>query len=802
MRAPAISLYLNDHHVAQPDRVRRAVRELARAGFRTIVSLKRETVSTNEDRAFIEACRAGCEEAAACGVQFLLDIEPCHVGPIVVREHPDSAHVQLVRGACPIRDGRFEIRIAPPLGMFGYWPSFIGVQAAFVREPGRASGANGSGAPKRIGSLDYHADFLHTAYGDWYQREVEHMPYRAPKGRIVYQIEGATDHEGELIVYAGFRIMQQADPASPEYAQELSRILALYRGMPAGGVVWDEPFGGTGEWGGSYKCGVAFLKRFRERTGYDLLDEIWMLDEEGEPGRTAQVRHDYYAALTEALFRLQGGFNREVRRAYGDEAGLGTHHTWTGEGSTYDLRAGCFDYFELTKNMSAGFVDTYWYDARMAAYTYPLASSLGKAEHGGRAFSNCYNWGQTSRREQAFQTRLMALHRVDWFAMNWGDECEWPNCYPMGRNWQGQVDAAARLAQVSAFLDGAQSRPDVAVWHGWEGVARVNDGTLAHYWKTFLTNTAWTFQERNLPFDFVSSEILVAGTIEATPRGASSGGAPNGTIGPVWRTRMGEYRTVVMGYACMLPAAVWEKLAAFAAAGGKVIFVGPPPSCSTTGADLEAAFADLAGVRAVRLADYLSLVGERFSASAEASGIMDIILYQRPPRIDFWYPAATRSAEQLLDSEGDPWATRADGSPVWWLTGLDPQEKLSDLVASLEPQPQPPSADLRDAYWRTYESPAAASGPRRAYLLAMARSRRTMQGTIACGGGTVAVRGGGMIVLRIEGGRPVDAIGEELDLLEMDGRPLEWRAIESGPRVERKRWHLPVDPLATTLNRE
>jgi hypothetical protein len=707
MREPAISFYLNDHNVAQPDRVRRAVRELARAGFRTIISLKRETVCTNEDPAFIEACRAGCEEAAACGVQFLLDIEPCHVGPIVVREHPEAAHVQLVRGSCRIRDGRFEIRIAPPLSLFGYWPSFIGVQAAFVRGP---SGA----PPRRIARLDYHADFLHTAYGDWYQREVEHMPYRAAKGQIVYQVEGSTGEEGELIVYAAFRIMQQADMAAPEYAAELSRILGLYRGMPAGGVVWDEPFGGTGEWGGSHKCGIAFARSFRERTGVDLLDVIWMLDEEGEPGLTARVRHGYYATLTDALFRLQGGFFREVKQAFGDDVGLGTHHTWTGEGSTYDLRAGCFDYFTLTKNMGAGFVDTYWYDARMAAYTYPLASSLGKAEHGGKAFSNCYNWGQTTRREQAFQTRLMALHRVDWFAMNWGDECEWPNCYPLGKNWQGQVDAASRLAQVSTFLAGAGNRPGIAIWHGWEGVVRVNEGGLAHYWKTYLTNTAWTLQERNVAFDFTSSEMLAEGRIEQAPAGARL------------VTRMGTYTTVVMGYACMMPKALWERLLEFAAAGGHVILVGPPPACTTDGDDICGAFADLVDIEPVTLVDYLSLVKERFPGSADASGILDIILYQRPPRIDFFFPAKARGAVTEIDAEGDPWAVHAMGRAAWWLTGLDPQEKLADLVSSLEPA-GPVTADLRDGYWRAYE-PATTAGAR--FVLAMARSRRRMDGVL------------------------------------------------------------------------
>lgn len=789
MREPAISLYLNDHHVAQPDRVRRAVRALARAGFRTVISLKRETVSTNEDTRFIEACRAGCEEAAACGVQFLLDIEPCHVGPIVVREHPDAAHVQLVRGACRIRDGRFEVRIAPPLSLFGYWPSFIGVQAAFVRD----AGAAGPAAPRRIAALDYHADFLHTAYGDWYQREVEHMPYRAAKGQIVYQIEGAIAGEGELIVYAAFRIMQQADMAAPEYATELSRILSLYRGMPAGGVVWDEPFGGTGEWGGSHKCGVALARRFRERTGLELLDVVWMLDEEGEPGLTARVRHGYYATLTDALFRLQEGFFREVKRAFGGDVGLGTHHTWTGEGSTYDLRAGCFDYFTLTKNMSAGYVDTYWYDARMAAYTYPLASSLGKAEHGGKAFSNCYNWGQTTRREQAFQTRLMALHRVDWFAMNWGDECEWPNCYPMGRNWQGQVDAAARLAQVSAFLGGAQNRPAIAVWHGWEGVARVNEGGLAHYWKTFLTNTAWVLQERTIPFDFTSSEMLAEGRVERCADGRVR-----------LETRMGSYATVVMGYACMMPAPLWERLAEFAGAGGTLVFVGPPPGCTADGGDLARAFADLAGVEPVPLADYLSLVKERLPGPADASGILDIILYQRPPRIDFFYPVRPRAAAVMTDAEGDPWGTRAEGRTVWWLTGLDPQEKLADLVAP-SAAADPVSADLRDGYWRAYEPAGAARGDGWGairYVLAMARSRRRMDGVLRCAGREVRIGGAGMAVLKLDDGRVVDAIGEELDVLAQDGNAVPWRVIAPGPRVERKRWSLPAAPLSTTLNRD
>jgi hypothetical protein len=232
-----------------------------------------------------------------------------------------------------------------------------------------------------------------------------------------------------------------------------------------------------------------------------------------------------------------------------------------------------------------------------------------------------------------------------------------------------------------------------------------------------------------------------------------------------------------------------------------VIFVGPPPACTTDGEDLSTAFAQLAGVEPVRLADYLSLVKERFPGSADASGILDIILYQRPPRIDFFYPAKAREATAEVDSEGDPWAVHAKGRTAWWLTGLDSQEKLVDLVASLEPA-GPVTADLRDGYWRAYEPVGGASGGDTRFVLAMARSRRRMDGVVRWAGREVRLAGTGMAVLKMAAGNVVDAIGEDLDHLSMDGRAVPWRPIEPGPRVERKRWSLPASPLSTTLNRD
>ena len=180
------------------------------------------------------------------------------------------------------------------------------------------------------------------------------------------------------------------------------------------------------------------------------------------------------------------------------------------------------------------------------------------------------------------------------------------------------------------------------------------------------------------------------------------------------------------------------------------------------------------------LADYLSLVKERFPGSADASGILDIILYQRPPRIDFSYPPRPRKATVEVDTEGDPWVVRADGRSAWWLTGLDPQEKLADLVASLSPS-GPVSADLRDGYWRVYEPQGAADVTGTRFVLAMARSRRRMDGIVRTAGREVRIGGTGMAVLKLEAGKIVDALGEELDVLEQDGHPVPWRPIAPGP---------------------
>jgi hypothetical protein len=781
MRSPAISFYFNDHYIANFERIKRAMRRIAEAGYRTVITFPGHTVFSLEDARFIQAVRTACEEGSKVGLQVLLPIGPTFVHQIVNREHPaEAAHLQLMRGTGLIRNGKYSIRLPQPMAIFGYWPTFIGVQVAFLRDK---TGIH------RLDKLDNTtADFISDMYGDQNQAEVEYFPYRSSRTRIFWQLEGELDREGELIVYAGFRILNLADAASECYDQELDRLLNLYKDMPAGGSAWDEPFGQSGEWiPGSYKTGTGFVKLFKKLNGYDLLDEIYLLDEEHDPKRTTQVRHDYYVTMTEALRGLQSRYNAKIKAYFGEDVGLGSHHTWTGEGNAWDLRAGCYDYFKLTQHMSAGYVDTFWWDPRMESYTYSLATSLGKAYHGGKAVTNTYNWGITTRREQAFHTRLMSMYRMGWFSMHYGDECGMPNVFPLGKNWQGQVDALARLKQVDDLLEGAQNQPDVAIWHGWEGVARINDGGLALYWKACLENTAWSFQERNLPFDFVSSELLIEGSLAAGQ----------------WRTRMGQYSTVVFPFGTMMPEDLWRKIIEFSRSGGTVIFNGPPVFFTTNGDDISNEFFEICGIEPFALSDYLTLARERLTSFVTEGAIMDLIVYQRPTRVDYNYPVVLKSADGLIDTEGDMYGVKVKDKPVYYITGFDPQEKLAALVKACQKAPpsvlgEPIQVNVVDAYWRTYEGNAVGR-PSDVYLLIMAQSRMVMHGNILVGKDYYEICGTGMLVLKYTSGKLTAALGEDLESVTLNGNPLAYKNLQSGPKVEQKRWFLAEEACGTTL---
>ena len=165
MKEQCISFYLDDNHLAQPVRIRKAIQEIAGAGFKSVVVFRRGTICELDDPKFIDGVRVACEEAAKINLQILLPIEPFNLYKICLKRYPDSAQVQLVRGVGTIRNRRFLIKFPWPMVPSGTHnlPAFIGIQAAFLRS---------NKGIEKLKDFKYYADFVHDFYGEMYQQEV------------------------------------------------------------------------------------------------------------------------------------------------------------------------------------------------------------------------------------------------------------------------------------------------------------------------------------------------------------------------------------------------------------------------------------------------------------------------------------------------------------------------------------------------------------------------------------------------------------------------------------------------------
>jgi hypothetical protein len=187
---------------------------------------------------------------------------------------------------------------------------------------------------------------------------------------------------------------------------------------------------------------------------------------------------------------------------------------------------------------------------------------------------------------------------------------------------------------------------------------------------------------------------------------------------------------------------------------------------------------------------------ERLHTPGPASAAAELVAYARPTRIDFAYPLGLAGAEPLRDTEDDLYGVRAAGTEVYYLTGLDPQEQLVALAQGA-PRPSPPlTVSLADAYWRFYE---AADRPGAHWLLAMARSRQVMQGEVTCGMDHYLVRGDGMVVLAFEAGHLTGILIDGPVEVRRGDEAVPCQRLVPGPAVQRKEWHLPGEPLATSL---
>jgi hypothetical protein len=269
-----------------------------------------------------------------------------------------------------------------------------------------------------------------------------------------------------------------------------------------------------------------------------------------------------------------------------------------------------------------------------------------------------------------------------------------------------------------ARLAGARPLMEVAIWHGWEGVCAMNLDDMAGAQKTFCINTALLYLERNVPFDFIDSGLLEGATIE----------------GRDLVTALERYRILIMPYAVALPRKAWEVCVAFARAGGKVIFVGPPPELDTEGKPLREEFAALLGMAPLSFADFRANI-ESFSPHWDG----------RPEKLDIIYPLRGEAERLLISVEDEPHGMRSPDGNVFYLTDLDPRERLLNLVKDLmQPEVRCHSDSIR---WRLYRRGG------RSIIVCIARKERRMRGILSFAGREIEVTDGTVGFIEEEGGK-------------------------------------------------
>jgi hypothetical protein len=261
---------------------------------------------------------------------------------------------------------------------------------------------------------------------------------------------------------------------------------------------------------------------------------------------------------------------------------------------------------------------------------------------------------------------------------------------------------------VQNALHGMEPVVEIAVWHGWEGIAGMNDSRLANAHKTCTMTLSTLTIQRNIPFDFIDSRVIASATID----------------GETLRTKLADYKVLVMPYAVALAGDAWEVCKRFAAAGGRLVFVGPPPSFTTNGRDISAEFAELVELaKPLSLADYKSAIDAQFTLPNHRASLLDCCISMRG-----------YSANVAVSAEGEPHAASTVSGRVVYLTDLDPRARLLDVVAPwLTPEVECYSDNV---LWRLYKE-----GDRRTLVL-IAKEGRTISALVRFAGRLWQATGG------------------------------------------------------------
>ena len=692
------------HWVTNPELIEEYVKLMKGFGFSLLIGFVRHMRENVLTPAVHDAVKKSAAIIHRHGLKFVLDTDPTWWGQELVERHPEAAMWMMKKAVTIAEDGNFSFELPFPLPQpyHGQQHIFHEITSLYKMRAGRATRL-----PARLFTYE------------WQHRG------KNPKMTTLIAGKLKEKYSGQLIAYCALRDFYHADAAHPRYLEAQRQLVNMYKDVPLDGMGWDEPGKVLGDIG--YKAGEGFFDFFRKRNGYDLKNELIYLDELNATVQAVKVRLDYYDTLSEMNFIAQDQHNRLAKKLFGKDIFLGTHQTWCGISG--DLTAGMADYYRLGKVLSAAFVDTFWCcRPSNVSYNYLLGDGIRKELGFTDAYSNDWDRNSNVIARMQFYNRFKMLFNINWFGI-------WFSDYPEGEvNFRLPPirDAVApdvkKLDVFNRFIsDDWYAQTDIAMWHGWEGIAYLPKLYIYSY-SLFLENFSQGLVERGLYADFIST-----GAIDRVSIGKG-----------VFTIDGRQYRVLIMPYAAVLPEKVYRKIMEMARRGVSVIFIGVPPQFSSdTGKSLYADFGDKVGFLPITLERYTSDYQRKYP-TIESSVL------------DYHYPVKLTCGAAGRNEEDEIAYVKSPARQLYYFPVLDTWEEQFELIEPLVIHQV--TGYSHRGYFRVYKNNRK---PNELIIVAVSRMRSSLKSVFRIGDDRLlSVEGGTWCAIRLVDRRVVQWIGD------------------------------------------
>lgn len=356
-------------------------------------------------------------------------------------------------------------------------------------------------------------------------------------------------------------------------------IRGIFTDEPHRGALMD-PFGGDGERSERQVPWTdALPRRYQEAFGVDLLDhlpELFLL-RDGEPVSPIRWR------FVEILMRLfLEGFMRPYARWCRDHRVLVTGHVLH-EDSLAAQTAMCGSVMRCYEHMDVPGIDlltegnrAYW----VAKQLQSAARQLGRRRLLSELYG-CTGWQMPFRGHRdvgAWQTLFgvnVRCHHLSWYTMEGEAKRDFPaSIFHQSAWWRAYRHVETAFARMGLLMDQGDRVRDLlvlnpveSVWArvhtGWSGFLSARDAGIQRLEERYAELFGW-LQGAQIDFDYGDEGMLAERAIVED----------DGTL----RVGKASYRGVVVGGLDTIRSSTLALLERFAARGGAVVVVGPPPA--------------------------------------------------------------------------------------------------------------------------------------------------------------------------------------------------------------------------------